>query len=205
MRTVLCILLASAVMLAIPATAQTTASIGQSETSGARMVLGGRESQPIGHYEFCGKRPAECRTVTSNTTPVTLTKKIWRAVTQVNDTVNREVRQRNDRDIYGKEEVWTYPVRGVGDCEDFVLEKRRRLASKGIPLSNLLITVVKRQDGEGHAVLTLRTDQGDFILDNLNSQVRGWRTVPYKFVKAQDPRHTGRWVAISGSSTVASR
>ena len=48
-----------------------------------------------------------------------------------------------------------------------MLEKRRDLMSKGISLTDLLITVVRKPDGEGHAVLTVRTDEGDYVLDNL--------------------------------------
>jgi predicted transglutaminase-like cysteine proteinase len=101
----------------------------------------------------------------------------------------------NDFDIYGKDEVWAYP-KGVGDCEDYVLEKRRTLNSKGLSLSNLLITVVRKPDGEGHAILTIRTDKGDFVLDNLNDVVRQWDNTGYRFLKRQASDHTGRWVSI---------
>ena len=89
----------------------------------------------------------------------------------------------NDFDIYGKDEVWAYP-HGAGDCEDYVLEKRRDLMLKGISLSDLLITVVRKPDGEGHAVLTVRTDQGDFILDNLNDAVKPWDATGYRYPQA---------------------
>ena len=60
---------------------------------------------------------------------------------------------------------------GAGDCEDYVLEKRRELMHKGLSASDLLITVVRKPDGEGHAMLTVRTDKGDFVLDNLTDAV----------------------------------
>ena len=78
----------------------------------------------------------------------------------------------SDYDIYGKDEVWAYPDKGVGDCEDYVLEKRRELNRLGMSLADLLITVVRKPDGEGHAVLTVRTDKGDYVLDNLTDKVR---------------------------------
>ena len=83
-----------------------------------------------------------------------------------------------------------------GDCEDYVLEKRRDLARLGLSLSNLLITVVRKPDGEGHAVLTVRTDKGDYILDNLTDAVRLWDQTGYRFLKRQASNHTGRWVTI---------
>src|SRR5690606_2813889 len=99
-------------------------------------------------------------------------------------------------------EVWTYPAQGVGDCEDYVLEKRRRLHRLGVSLSNLLITVVRKPDGEGHAVLTVRTSNGDFILDNLTDKVRPWDETGYRFLKRQATDHTGRWVSIRDDQTV---
>ncbi len=108
----------------------------------------------------------------------------------------------NDIDIYGKEEHWAYPVSGVGDCEDYVLEKRRRLHALGIPLSNLLITVVRKPDGEGHAVLTVRTTEGDLILDNLSDEVKLWSWTSYEFLKRQAATHTGRWVSLQDANNL---
>ena len=76
----------------------------------------------------------------------------------------------------------------------------RKLAERGLSLSNLLITVVRKPDGEGHAVLTVRTDKGDLILDNLNDSVKTWNKTPYRFLKRQASDHTGRWVTIRGES-----
>ena len=77
-----------------------------------------------------------------------------------------------------------------------MLEKRRDLMRQGLSLSNLLITVVRKPDGEGHAVLTVRTDKGDFVLDNLTDSVRQWDQTGYRFLKRQATNHTGRWVTI---------
>jgi predicted transglutaminase-like cysteine proteinase len=77
-----------------------------------------------------------------------------------------------------------------------VLLKRKMLHAHGIPLSDLLITVVRLQDGEGHAVLTVRTGDGDLILDNLNDDVKPWTQTGYRFMKRQSVRYTGRWVSI---------
>ena len=120
---------------------------------------------------------------------------LWKEIVAVNAAVNAAVKPMNDFDIYGKDEVWAYP-NGTGDCEDYVLEKRRDLMRKGVSLSNLLITVVRKPDGEGHAVLTVRTDKGDFVLDNLTDSVRQWDRTGYRFLKRQASDHTGRWVTI---------
>lgn len=166
------------------------------------MATGGVTSQPIGHYDFCKTNRAECAIRPADQTPVRMTGALWAQLARVNAAVNAAVQPMNDIDIYGKDEVWTYPAQGVGDCEDYVLEKRRRLHRLGVSLSNLLITVVRKPDGEGHAVLTVRTSNGDFILDNLTDKVRPWDETGYRFLKRQATDHTGRWVSIRDDQTV---
>ena len=134
-----------------------------------------------------------------------MTGALWKHDRRVNAGVNAAIRPMNDIDLYGKDEVWAYP-NGAGDCEDYVLEKRRDLMREGLSLSNLLITVVRKPDGEGHAVLTVRTDKGDFILDNLTDAVRLWDQTGYRFLKRQASNHTGRWVTIrEGASRWSAR
>ena len=164
------------------------------------MALGGLTSQPIGHYEFCKADPAECLVRTRDARPERMNGTLWRRLTEVNKIVNASVRPMNDFDIYGKDEVWAYPD-GVGDCEDYVLEKRRDLMREGLSPANLLITVVRKSDGEGHAVLTVRTSKGDFILDNLTDSVRQWNHTGYRFLKRQASDHTGHWVTIREGQT----
>ncbi|TIP55239.1 MAG: transglutaminase, partial [Mesorhizobium sp.] len=85
---------------------------------------------------------------------------LWRKLVNVSAKVNAAVKPLSDLDHYGKDEVWAYPDDGYGDCEDYVLEKRRQLYRMGMSLADLLITVVRKPDGEGHSVLTVRTDKG---------------------------------------------
>jgi predicted transglutaminase-like cysteine proteinase len=165
------------------------------------MITGGMTSQPIGHYEFCKANPAECAIHMADRGPQRVTGAVWRLLTSVNMSVNKSVKPMNDYDIYGKDEVWAYPSAGVGDCEDYVLEKRRELRRRGIPLSDLLITVVRKPDGEGHAVLTVRTDKGDFVLDNLTDRVKLWTETGYRYLKRQSTVNTGRWVSIREDQT----
>ncbi|MGE0503604.1 MAG: transglutaminase-like cysteine peptidase [Rhizobiaceae bacterium] len=165
------------------------------------MMTGGLTSQPIGHYEFCKANPRECAIRTEDNGPEAFSEDLWEAVVRINAAVNKAVKPMNDFDIYGKDEVWAYPGDGVGDCEDYVLEKRRQLQARGLSLSNLLITVVRKPDGEGHAILTVRTDRGDFVLDNLTNRVRTWDDTGYRFLKRQASDHTGRWVSIREGQT----
>lgn len=165
------------------------------------MATGGITSQPIGHFDFCKRLPAECAPHRSSQSPLELTDDALGMVSRVNLTVNRSVKPMSDVSIYGEQEYWAYPDAKTGDCEDFALEKRRILMQRGISPANLLMTVVRKPDGEGHAVLTVRTDQGDFILDNLNNQVVAWQETGYRFLKRQAGDHSGRWVSIRGGGT----
>ena len=181
----------------IAAAAALLAGLCVSQASASpQMTTGGLTSQPIGHYEFCQANPVECNIRQRDNGPERMTGELWTQLVSVNVGVNAAVKPLNDIDIYGKEEVWAYPDKGIGDCEDYVLEKRRVLMRQGIPLSNLLITVLRKADGEGHAVLTVRTDKGDFLLDNLTDSVRRWDETDYRFLKRQATNHTGRWVTI---------
>ena len=167
----------------------------------ATMVTGGLTSQPIGHYDFCKIHQNECDIHPADQRPLRASEKVWREIVEVNDTVNRKVKPMSDTDHYGKDEVWAYPDDGFGDCEDYVLEKRRELMREGVSLSDLLITVVKKKDGEGHAVLTVRTNRGDYILDNLTNEVKPWTSTPYRYLKRQAVDDTGRWVTIREGQT----
>ncbi|MET3599573.1 transglutaminase-like cysteine peptidase [Martelella mangrovi] len=160
------------------------------------MPIGGITSQPIGHFEFCQAHRSECRAHRGNTGPARLTDYGWQAVQTINLSVNATIEPVTDEELYGREEVWSYPKNGAGDCEDFVLEKRRRLIKAGFSATDLLITVVRKPNGEGHAVLTLRSTQGDYVLDNLSDEILPWSETPYTFLKRQASFDSGRWVKV---------
>ena len=161
----------------------------------ASMIVGSITSQPIGHYEFCQQYADECNVRTKVGAAPRLTAAGWSAVEAINIIVNTTITPMTDMEVYGREEVWAYPV-DAGDCEDFALLKRKQLLQRGFSPADVLMTVVRKPDGEGHAVLTLRTAQGDYILDNLDSQIKLWSDTPYTYLKRQASFNTGRWVTI---------
>jgi predicted transglutaminase-like cysteine proteinase len=162
----------------------------------AFMRVTGKTSQPVGHHELCSRMPNECNEITRNSDPVQLTVKRWNQLIAINDNVNTAIEPVTDQELYGRQEYWTYPEDGKGDCEDFVMLKRRELIDGGWPAGALLITVVRQTNGEGHAVLTVRTDRGDLVLDNLEPKIKLWGETDYQFIKRQSDRNSGRWVAI---------
>lgn len=160
----------------------------------------GTTSIPVGHAEFCKTRPEECRPHANPVSAVTLTSALWEHLQAVNSYYNQSIVPVTDQDLYQVEEFWTYP-NGYGDCEDYVLAKRRELANAGWPESALLITVVKQANGEGHAVLLVRTDRGDLVLDNQIGTIDLWNETPYKFIKRQSQADAGKWVDMIDNRT----
>jgi len=77
-----------------------------------------------------------------------------------------------------------------------VLLKRRVLMAARWPREALLITVVRDKQGEGHAVLTVKTDKGEFILDNQNEDILLWSETGYRFVKRQSQSDPDVWVSL---------
>lgn len=163
--------------------------------NGPHMQTAGRTSQPVGHYEYCAQYSSDCNIRSHNTTAPKLTRKRWNDLVEVNSYSNNTVKPVTDMEAYNREEVWAYPEK-FGDCEDYVLMKRHMLMQRGWPASSLLITVVRQENGEGHAVLTVRTDRADYILDNLDPKIRQWNETSYTYLKRQSAGHSGYWKDI---------
>ena len=150
---------------------------------------------PIGYVNFCQEHRADCRPGPRFADRIQLTPAKFGQIEEVNTAVNTEIAPETDLDLYGKPEYWTYPTT-KGDCEDYVLVKRRILIERGFPESTLLITVVRDENDEGHAVLTVRTDKGDFVLDNKRREVMRWADTPYTFIKRQSERNPLVWISL---------
>lgn len=188
--------LAAAALLVMAAAASLNRQASAEAVKG-NMPTGGRASPQAAQRQFCKEHRSECRALSGNHPPHRMTRQAMAKLKSVTQVVNRAVKPRSD----GPNDVWSYPDSGYGDCEDYVLLKRKVLNQAGISLSNLLVTVVSHNGGELHAVLTVRTDKGDFILDNLNNDVKPWRQTGYRFLKRQSSAHAGRWVKITVGST----
>jgi predicted transglutaminase-like cysteine proteinase len=151
---------------------------------------------PIGWVEFCAEHPVDCKATTSMPRDVVLSNKAWTDLVRINKWVNDNVKPMTDLEHWGVVEKWSYPDDGYGDCEDYVLLKRRMLMEAGWPRAALLITVVREKNGNGHAVLTVKTDKGEFILDNQEERILLWSETSYRYVKRQSQPDPNRWVAL---------
>ena len=125
-----------------------------------------------------------------------LSNKAWTDLVRINKWVNDNVKPMTDLEHWGVVEKWSYPDDGYGDCEDYVLLKRRMLMEAGWPREALLVTVVREKNGNGHAVLTVKTDRGEFILDNQEERTLLWSETSYRYVKRQSQSDPNRWVAL---------
>jgi predicted transglutaminase-like cysteine proteinase len=180
----------------------TPAAASQVDLSNAAFAqTSGPTSIPIGHSEFCKAHRTECGSYDRVVDVEALDEARWATLVAVNDRMNREIVPVTDEDLYKVEEYWTYPD-GYGDCEDIALAKRRELITEGWDASTLLMAVVRERNGNGHAVLMVRTDRGDLVLDNQDGLVRVWADTPYQFVKRQSQENAGEWVDIVDNRTV---
>ena len=160
----------------------------------AHMKLGNYyTSQPIGHYEFCKRFRSDCQIFSKDDTPIEMSRTLWKDLVEINTFSNNKIAPMTDIEAFNQQEVWLYPT-------SVVLMKRQMLMDRGWPASSLLITVVKQRDGEAHAVLTVRTDRADYVLDNMTDIIKPWNQTPYTYLKRQSSRHSGKWVDIADAN-----
>jgi predicted transglutaminase-like cysteine proteinase len=152
---------------------------------------------PDGWIRFCKDQPDECRAEKRTLRTPALTDERLAELKRVNVTVNRQIKPRTDLRNYGVKEKWTYPDNGYGDCEDYALLKRRKLVELGWPPEALLIAIVWSKNA-GHSLLLVRTDKGEYALDNMRSEVLLWSKTRYDYVKRQSEHDPNEWVYIDG-------
>lgn len=150
--------------------------------------------------KFCETHASECAVNLAEPEIIELTPQIWKTIVSVNQRVNSTIKAVTDADHWGVVDIWSFPDDGRGDCEDFQLLKRRILAESGIPRRAMRMTVVIDELGEGHAVLVIRTDRGDYVLDNKTSSVLPWHRTGYVYVKRESEKTVG-WVSLGGVTT----
>jgi len=96
---------------------------------------------------------------------------------------------------YGRSDYWTIPADDFGDCEDYALAKRKLLLQAGLSPRGLRVAIATLPDGEAHAVLTVVTDQGDYVLDSRNDAVLPWRAAKLTWV-ARQTGEAMRWALV---------
>lgn len=171
------------------------------------MRVHGQANPPYGFLQFCQSFADECRAQSFASSRFEASPHRLIELDNINRRVNNAIAPATDSEIYGVEEHWTFPgLQGTaaqGDCEDYVVLKRKLLMARGWPASALLITVVLDENGDGHAVLTARTAHGDYVLDNKIKDVRLWSHTPYRYVMRQSYINPKVWMSLDPSATAS--
>ena len=146
-----------------------------------------RTTAPFAHVMFCAQNPSECE-ARGGASEISLNEFANKQLRSVNASVNRSIRPVNDSQDQG--DVWQVNVK-AGDCEDFALTKRDHLIAMGWSSKALRIAVTKTPAGKGHAVLVVKTDRGDLVLDNRTNAIKGWKDTDLRWLMIQsgdDPK-----------------
>lgn len=159
-------------------------------------AIGSATKAPNGWLQLCATNAEECRPTADQAREVTLTPELLQQLYEINKHVNDRVTWTSDAELYGTTERWAYPL-DRGDCEDMVLLKRRMLAKAGWPVGTLLITIVEERGRERtrHAVLTVRSDRGEMILDNQTPEILFWYETSYRYLSRQSATDPNVWVS----------
>jgi predicted transglutaminase-like cysteine proteinase len=152
----------------------------------------------MGWLQFCEHYPAECTVDLSESDTIRLNDRAWKTLVRVNRQVNHAIKPMIDQDHWGVDDRWDFAEDGYGDCEDYQLLKRRKLADLGLPRRALRMTVVLDEVGAGHAVMMVKTDRGEFVLDNKRDAVLPWTQTGYTYIKREDD-HGARWAFLGGA------
>ncbi len=185
----------SAVAVNSPATIAATKSLSHNEF--------GPALPPIGYVRYCIENKQDCKNWASRSNGFSMTQDRWQQLFRINSLVNNKITPVSDQELYGEVERWTMP-RTAGDCEDYALLKQKQLIDLGFPANTLRMTVVIDENQEGHAVLTLVTAQGDYVLDNRRNDILRSAETKYSFLKRQSADNPRQWVSLSKQQPKAS-
>lgn len=186
---------------AVGATGQAAVSVAASDPMPGGVPI---PDAPPGYISFCMRYPDQCDVAPKPAAKVSLDSKTWQLLQQVDEQVNNSIWPEDDEQHFGRAEYWTIPTDGYGSCHDYALTKRKDLIEAGLPLEALRIAIVVTPSAERHAVLTVATDKGDYVLDNLRQDLVPWRDSGYEWVARQDPASKSGWESLASAGTTDS-
>jgi predicted transglutaminase-like cysteine proteinase len=164
------------------------------------MPFGRAAETPSGYIAFCKRDPSDCAVGEGEPDQVAFAPAIWDKLQTANVTVNAAIKPMEDEIHYGRVDYWTIPKDGYGDCEDYALAKRKVLVDAGLSRRALRIAVAQLPSGEAHAVLTVATDRGDYVLDNRTNEILPWRESGLVWVARQTPGQIA-WITLGTGKT----
>jgi predicted transglutaminase-like cysteine proteinase len=155
---------------------------------------------PPGFVSFCMRFEDQCSATSSEPASIALNGQVWSELSAVNRSVNESIVPLDDQRHFDRAEYWTIPTDGYGNCHDYAVTKRKQLADLGLPMKALRIAIVVTPRNERHAVLTVATDRGDYVLDNLSDNIVAWNQTRYQWIARQGSQGDWSWVSLEPSS-----
>jgi predicted transglutaminase-like cysteine proteinase len=160
------------------------------------LKTGALATRPYGHVAYCASHPSDCgKQGDASILPAASLSTLQ----NVNISVNRSIRAVRDQQQFGVRDKWSVGGKS-GDCEDFALAKRSALMRRGFKRSHLLMAVGSA-NGEVHAVLVVRTRDGDFVLDNLTDAVLPVGAAHISIAKIQSSSDSSQWLRVTGRTS----
>lgn len=176
---------------------QTTLSRAALPAAASAMEEADEAMMPIAYLRFCMRNASQCQ-VTGGPELIASTVKNWQTLANVNALVNSRIKGDPAKGSID----WSLETRH-GNCNDYAVQKRMELIQRGFPASALALSVTVTGQGEGHLVLIVRTDRGDFVLDNLRAGVVAWNRTGYHWVMRQSAEDPQKWVKLDGLPAAA--
>jgi predicted transglutaminase-like cysteine proteinase len=188
------------ILLPLSPAAASPQAVAALPTPTRTLAVTGRADPIRAWHDLCREAPGECGVNPAEKPVVALTQEVWQLLVQVNRDINDRIQAVADRDHWGVEDRWNLPEDGSGDCEDIQLLKRKVLIERGLPRRAMRMTVVIDEEGGGHAVMLVRTDRGDFILDNRRTSILPWTQTGYIYIKAEGQDGMD-WISFGGATS----
>jgi predicted transglutaminase-like cysteine proteinase len=149
---------------------------------------------PSQYADFCAREPGAC--ALAGDPVLAWSEALHAELARLNAEVNGAIAFVPDPDNLGQEEVWSFPADCRGDCEDFALEKRRRLTEAGLPSAAFTMAIVFHElELFPHAVLLAETTRGTWVLDSLHDALLCWDALPYRYARRERP--DGQWARFA--------
>ena len=162
---------------------------------GTAMATGPAVGTPLGARWFCFRHSLACTRELKPVQQVAMTPEKWQELRTVQHNVNDKIRPAAFLSI--TDIGWHYPRHHMGDCVQYALLKRHELLMRGWPSGAVHLATAVTQHEEGHLVLIVATSQGDFVLDNLHTDIMPWNALPYRWVARQQGPSFRDWVSIA--------
>lgn len=166
------------------------------EGSAGSASIGSRVAAPFGSIVFCKNNPSQCAVrrgsgVAVSDGRIVYSDEIMATLRSVNRSVNRSINPVAESSSTNADR-WRVGA-SSGDCEDYALTKRASLLRRGFPSSAALVATGETRQGRAHAVLVVRTDRGDYVLDSKTDSVVPFSSAPYSWDSIQSPQNPRIW------------